>query len=78
MDPQAKIRALVTQVSGKKDLPGDDESLFDAGTLDSFALTDLVAAIEKEFQIRIPDADLNPRKFDNITRISEYVESRTA
>ena len=52
-----------------------DESLFDSGLLDSFALTDLVAAIETEFRIKIPDSDLTPRKFDSIARIVEYIES---
>ena len=56
--------------------PDPDESLFDSGLLDSFALADLVSGIEMEFGITIPDRDLNPRKFDSIHRIVEYLESR--
>jgi acyl carrier protein len=55
--------------------PAPDESLFESGLLDSFSLTDLVSALETEFSIRIPDADLTPRKFDSIDRIQAYVES---
>ena len=58
-------------------LPADDEeSLFESGLLDSFALPDLVSALEQEFAIKIPDRDLNPRKFDSIARIEAYLEER--
>jgi D-alanine--poly(phosphoribitol) ligase subunit 2 len=70
------IIKIIQDVSKKSDVPGDDESLFDSGLLDSFALTDLVAALEAKFGIKIPDSDLNPRKFDTIEKIEAYVESR--
>jgi len=77
MDRQEKLLALIRQVSKKKDIqPAVDESLFESGLLDSFALPDLVSAIEKEFQISIPDSDLNPRKFDSIERMEAYLDSR--
>lgn len=67
---------VIRSVTDQK-LPGDEEeSLFDSGVLDSFALPDLVSGLEKEFGIKIPDADLNPRKFESMARIAEYVESR--
>ncbi|MBL8233110.1 MAG: acyl carrier protein [Bryobacterales bacterium] len=76
MDKRAKIIEIVRKVS-KKDLqPAPDESLFDSGLLDSFALPDMVGALEEAFGITIPDADLNPRKFDSIERIEEYLEGR--
>lgn len=77
-DKQKKLAAIVRQISGKGVDPEPDESLFDAGYLDSFALLDLVAAIEARFGIKIPDADLNPRRFDSLTRIAEYLDSRGA
>jgi acyl carrier protein len=54
-------------------IPGSDESLFDGGYLDSFSLADFVGDLEREFHIRIPDTDLNPRKFESIERIEQYV-----
>jgi acyl carrier protein len=76
MDRRTKIVELIRQVT-KQDLnPAADESLFDSGLLDSFALPDLISAMEKEFSITIPDADLNPRKFDTIERIEQYLESK--
>jgi acyl carrier protein len=70
------IIKIIQDVSKKPDVPGDDESLFDSGLLDSFALTDMVAALEQKFGIKVPDSDLNPRKFDTIEKIEAYVESR--
>ena len=65
------------QVSGKPTVPDADESLFASGYLDSFALTDMVSALEKEFQVQVPDSDLTPRKFESVERIENYLESRT-
>lgn len=71
-----KIFAILKNVSGKNELPGDDESLFESGYLDSFALTDMVSALESEFGIKVPDSDLSPRKFDSVSRIEKYVASK--
>ncbi|HXM42670.1 MAG TPA: acyl carrier protein [Bryobacteraceae bacterium] len=73
MTNQTKITEIVEKLSGKPLSIAPDESLFESGVLDSFALTDMVGALEKEFSIRIPDADLTPRKFDSIVRIEAYV-----
>lgn len=76
MDNKERILAIVRKVSNNNTLPEPDQSLFDTGFLDSFALPDLVADLEREFGIKIPDSDLNPRKFESIARIQSYIESR--
>jgi len=76
MDNRERIVAVVKGVSKKTTLPDAEESLFDSGFLDSFDLPDMLSALEQEFQIKIPDSDLNPRKFESIARIESYVESR--
>ncbi len=76
MDKRTQIADIIRQVT-KKDLsPAPDESLFDSGLLDSFALPDMVSALEKAFRVSIPDSDLSPRKFDTIERIESYLNSR--
>ena len=79
MDRQAKLRAIIQTVANdNKDLqPGLDESLFESGLLDSFALPDLVSAIEEGFGVKIPDSDLIPSKFDTISRIEKYLDTRS-
>lgn len=76
MDQQARILKIVQEAAGKPVTPAPDESLFESGLLDSFSLTDLVAGLESEFKISVPDSDLNPRKFDSIARIQSYLERK--
>ena len=75
MDNQAKVIDIIRRVTGNPVEIDADESLFDSGILDSFALTDVIGALEKEFSIKVPDADLNPRKFNSVSRIVSYVEA---
>ena len=76
MDNKERISSIVRKVSNNAVLPDPDDSLFDSGFLDSFALPDLVTELEREFGIKIPDSDLNPRKFESIALIQSYIESR--
>jgi acyl carrier protein len=76
MDRRSKLIEILSRVAQKDVNPTDDESLFDSGTLDSFALPDLVSALEEEFGISIPDSDMNPRKFETVARIGEYLDAR--
>ena len=77
MSRQEKIAEIVKRVSHSDVAPDAEESLFDSGYLDSFALTDMVAELEREFGIAIPDSDLTPRRFDSLARIDQYIEIHT-
>ena len=77
MDKQAKVIEIISSVTGTRVEIGPDESLFDSGILDSFALTDVIAAIEREFSIKVPDSDLNPRKFNSVSRIAAYIDAHS-
>jgi acyl carrier protein len=74
MDKRTQILEIIRRVAGK-DAPSDtSESLFDSGVLDSFALQDLVTELEHLFDVKIPDGDLTPRKFESVERIEQYLE----
>jgi acyl carrier protein len=73
---QNRISEILAEIAGKPINIGTDESLFESGLLDSFGLTDLVTKLEAEYGIRIPDGDLNPRKFESIDKIAAYVDDR--
>lgn len=75
MTRQEKIADIVKRISKKPAAPDPDESLFDSGYLDSFALTDMVTELEQEFGLTIPDADLTPRRFESVARIEDYLNS---
>jgi len=76
MSTEERVATVITQIARRTGTPTPDESLFDSGYLDSFALTDLVTALESEFSLRIPDADLTPRKFQSVSQIVSYLEGR--
>ncbi len=76
MTNRERILKIVEKFGQNGGVPDTDESLFESGYLDSFALPDVIGALESEFHIKIPDADLNPRKFASIERIEEYIEAR--
>jgi acyl carrier protein len=73
-----KIREALARVA-KAPIPPDREiSLFDTGVIDSFALVDFVADLEKEFNVRVPDNDLYPSKFESLAKIAAYLSSQGA
>ncbi len=74
---QRRITSIIQRVSKQSVSLEPDDSLFDAGLLDSFALPDMVSALEREFGIKVPDSDLTPRKFESIASIERYIESRS-
>jgi len=77
LEQHTRILKILQRVSGKQINPGQDESLFASGLLDSFALTDFVCGLEEEFGVTVPDSDLSARKFDTITKVSAYLTSKT-
>jgi acyl carrier protein len=76
MEKHPGIIKVLQAVSEKSITPKDDESLFTSGLLDSFALTDFVVGLEKEFSVKIPDSDMTARKFDTIQKVEEYLTAK--
>lgn len=76
MDTRERILGILRKFSSQATLPDPDESLFDSGFLDSFAVQDMIVELEREFGIQIPESDLRPRKFETIALIQNYIESR--
>jgi acyl carrier protein len=76
MERRAKILEIVRSISKQDVNPAPDQSLFESGIVDSFALPELVGALEREFSIGIPDSDLIPRKFETLERIESYIQGR--
>ena len=68
-----RLLKVLNKVTGQPLTIGDEDSLFESGLLDSFALPDLVSGLEEEFSFKVPDSDLYPRKFDSIARIEAYL-----
>ena len=69
MDRQLRITELIALISKKTVRIATDENLFDAGLIDSFALTDLVVLLEKEFGFKVPDDAAESILFDFARRL---------
>lgn len=55
-----------------------DESLTQAGVLDSMGVLELIMFIEQHFDVSIPDEDTLPENLDSVSRIVGYVFRRLA
>lgn len=58
--------------------PTKTDDLFKMGAVDSFSLVDLVAVIEENCGVKVPDGDVIPGNFQTIDRIEEYVTKHQA
>ena len=54
----------------------DDDSFIERGIIDSTAVMELVAFLEKHYRIKLLDEDLIPDNLDSINCLARFVESR--
>lgn len=66
---------LATDVAPGRAL-GDDDSLLDAGVLDSMAMTKLISFIEERFAVTIDDDDWEPDNFETVGAIAALVQKK--
>ncbi|MCB1571662.1 MAG: acyl carrier protein [Xanthomonadales bacterium] len=77
---EARIRDFVRETfpsPGHEDLAAE-QSLFDAGILDSIGVLSLVTWLEQEFEIIVDDDDVVPENIDGIGPLVRYVEGKRA
>ncbi|MFO1014338.1 MAG: acyl carrier protein [Caulobacteraceae bacterium] len=55
------------------DAPTDEQSLVEAGLIDSLGVAELVAFIEARFEITAEDDELIPDNLDSIDRIAAFI-----
>jgi acyl carrier protein len=56
----------------------DDDSLLDAGIIDSTGVLDLIGYIEQQFGITVADEELVPENLDTVNRLVQFVERKRA
>ena len=79
MELQRRIRDYVTtELLYDRDAStlGDEDSLLGPGLLDSVGILRLVAWLEEEFGIRIPDEDVVPDHVESVRRLADLVRRR--
>lgn len=58
----------------KGEVPGPEKDFFESGLLDSLAVVQLVADIEKEFSVRFEDKHYQQPRFSTLTGLSRLIE----
>jgi acyl carrier protein len=55
---------------------GDSDPLLGQGILDSLGILEVVAFVEREFEITVADEELVPESFESIASIARFVDSK--
>ena len=76
-ETQLKIKEFLSRFFKSHDLKAD-EDIFSLGFVSSLLAMQLVAFVEKEFDIQVEDADLDLDNFRSIRAISDLVARKSA
>lgn len=74
---KVKIRRFLSRFFRKREIM-DDEDIFALGFVNSLFAMQLVMFIEKEFDVRVDNQDLDFTNFSSIDAIAELVHSKLA
>jgi acyl carrier protein len=56
----------------------DDTSFLDSGIIDSTGLLELIAFVERTYDIRLDDAELIPENLDSLARLTRFINRKLA
>ncbi len=79
MDGAAELHGRIAGLFGEKlnvEVPSIDADLYETGVLDSMAFVELLAFLEKEFEINVGLDDLEIDNFRTIRKIVKFVLER--
>ena len=80
-DTERKVRSFIEEnflFREDRAAVDDEESLIEAGLIDSTGVLELVAFLEGEFGLHMADAEIVPENLDSIRAIVAFVESKRA
>ena len=74
-DIQQKVRQFITSNFYVADPAAlkDDQSLLDAGIVDSTGVLEIVQFLEGEFGFKVEDAEIVPENVDSIARLTTFI-----
>ena len=71
-----RLRRILTDILGRTAVAETgDFSLPEAG-LDSMGMIELLSALETEFGVRVPPAEVRPENFGSFAALTSYVDTR--
>ncbi len=79
MNAAETVRSFIVNqfLFGEDDGFKEDASFLETGLIDSMGIMELVAFLEKTFQIKIEDHELIPRNLDSLNQIQAFLKSKT-
>jgi acyl carrier protein len=80
MDRAPQIRAYIVEnfLLGQDNGVKDEESLLEAGIVDSTGVLEIAGFLEKTFTIELQDDDLVPENLDSIRNLASFVDRKLA
>jgi len=75
MTVRARIREFIVESFFVDDF-SDDDSFLRNSIVDSLGMLELVAFLEKEFRIKVSDAELVPENLDSLAKVCAFVERK--
>ena len=76
MDRQTALMEFVKKelLRGRKSEVRPEDDLLSAGIIDSLGILQLVAFVEEQFGIKVPDEDVVFENFHSISALTEYLK----
>ena len=80
MSTASEIRQFIADrfLFGDDKKLGDDDSLLEAGIIDSTGVLELIGHLEERYGIKVSDDELVPENLDTIAGIAAYLARKTA
>ena len=75
---QAELRRFIVDnfLYGRACRLRDDDSFLETGIIDSTGLLELVNFLEKQYGIKVEEADLVPENLDSIVRLTQFLRRK--
>jgi len=67
---------MATELKGKVRELGEEDSLLEAGVLDSMAIVKLITFLEERFGVTLTDEEFDPENFETLKAIDGLVERK--
>ncbi|MFE0508569.1 acyl carrier protein [Streptomyces sp. NPDC058964] len=71
----ATVHSIVQDVAPGRRIDADTPLIAER-IIDSLALISLIVRLEKEFDVHIPDSEIDPENFDNLRAIVAFLKSK--
>ena len=78
-DVEADLRRFIADnfpLGGEVAQLDGEQSLVEAGVIDSTGVLELIGYVEETYGLEVPDADLLPENFDSLANVASYVGRR--